>query len=239
MFLCIDIGNTRIKWAVYDGNDMVHYEVFERGFERRLDNLLEKYDISQSISSSTRKRARTFQDSVAERLPHIILSHETSIPIINAYETPETLGRDRLAGVVAAYGKKKNENSLVIDAGTCITYDFIDQDGVYHGGNIAPGVYMRLEAMHHFTDGLPLIDREMPEGLLGVSTKTAMQNGAVRGTLLEIQSFIEAIELRYGTVNVFLTGGDADFFGEKLNSEIFVAPKLILEGLNEILKHNA
>lgn len=239
MRLCIDIGNTRIKWAVFDERTMVHHDIFERNYESKLKELFEDYNIEKSISSSTRKKASSMEHLVGKYTDHTILDHHTKVPIVNMYKTPETLGRDRLAAVVAAHMQYPSQGSIVIDAGTCITYDFIDSKGVYLGGNIAPGVYMRLEAMHHFTDGLPLVERQMPTELLGTSTLTAMQNGAVRGTLMEIEAFLSTMSDKYGRLNVILTGGDAVFFGEMLNTEIFVSPYLVLMGLNEILIHNA
>lgn len=240
MRLCIDIGNTRIKWAVFDKDDnIVHKEIFENNYESKLEKLFSNYNIETSISSSTRKKASSMEQMVGRYSNHIILSHTTAMPFKNEYATPETLGRDRLAGVAAAHMQYRGESSVVIDAGTCITYDFIDNAGIYRGGNIAPGMHMRLAAMNHFTDGLPMVEAKLPESFLGNSTKTALQNGAIRGTILEIESFLLTMSKKYGALNVILTGGDADFFGELLNTEIFVSPNLILIGLNEILKYNA
>jgi len=237
--LCIDIGNTRIKWGVFDSDELVYKDAFQRNYDSKLKEVFEEFDINQSISSSTRKKASSMEKMVSQFTDHTILDHTTPIPINNLYTTPETLGRDRLAGVIAADAVYPDVASVVIDAGTCITYDFITSDGDYLGGNIAPGVQMRLQAMHHFTDGLPLINMALPDKILGESTETAIQNGAVRGTIFEIESFLHTMSKSYGKLNVILTGGDAIFFGELLNTEIFVDPNLILKGLNEILKHNA
>jgi len=240
MRLCIDIGNTRIKWGVFDGDEQVHYDVFERNYASRLQELLQQYDISSSISSSTRRQSKAMEQLVSSQVKgHIVLDHTVPVPITNSYETPETLGRDRLAGVVAAHMSDPTSAHVVIDAGTCITYDVIDDKGVYLGGNIAPGAHMRLEAMHQYTDGLPLVDMKLPAADLGTTTETAIQNGALRGTVMEMQSFVDMMCDRYSRLNVILTGGDAVFFGELLNTEIFVSPNLIMVGLNEILKHNA
>ncbi len=239
MKLTIDIGNTRIKWGVFDEDEMVHYEVFTQDYDARLNSVFDQYDIKSSISSSTRQHASSMESKVGKYTDHIILDHHTPIPIKNSYSTPETLGRDRLAGVIAGHSINKNKTCIVIDAGTCITYDVVTAAGEYVGGNIAPGVRMRLEAMHHFTDGLPLVDMVMPELIIGNSTETALQNGAVRGTKMEIESFLATMSDKFDEFSVILTGGDAIFFGELLNTEIFVCPNLILIGLNEILKYNA
>jgi len=239
MNLCIDIGNTRIKWGIFEEDSLVHKDSFQRNYTSKLEEVFKKYQIKRSISSSTRKKASSMEKLVADYCEHTILDYKTPLPIKNMYKTPETLGRDRIAAVVAAHAKYSQKGNLVIDLGTCITYDFISLNGDYLGGNIAPGVHMRLNAMHHFTDGLPLIDMKLPNKILGDSTETAMQNGAVRGTIMEINSFLNTMSDFYGELNVILTGGDAIFFGELLNTEIFVAPSLVLTGLNEILKYNA
>jgi len=240
MRLCIDIGNTRIKWGVFDGDELVHYDAFVRNYDSRLRELMSEFDITESISSSTRRKSKSMEQLVSSYIKgHIVLDHTVPLPITNTYQTPETLGRDRLAGVVAAYMGDGTSAHVVIDAGTCITYDVIDEQGVYLGGNIAPGAKMRLQAMHHFTDGLPLVDMKLPVDILGSSTETALQNGALMGTVMEMNSFVHMMSKQYSRLNVILTGGDADFFGELLNTEIFVRPNLIMVGLNEILKHNA
>jgi len=127
----------------------------------------------------------------------------------------------------------------MIDAGTCITYDFIDGNGQFMGGNIAPGIRMRIEAMHDHTANLPLVDPILNKNELGQSTKEALQNGAVRGTIYEIDSFIRLIENKYGISKTILTGGDAFYFVDYFKSKIFVVQNLVLIGLNQILKHNA
>lgn len=237
--LCVDIGNTRTKWAVFDEDALVYKDVFTADIEKKIKEIKERYSITSCMSSSTRKGAVVEQNILDEHFEHTVLSYKTPLPIQNGYKTPKTLGVDRIAGVVGARSIFGAENCLVVDAGTCMTYDFIQADGLYVGGNIAPGIQMRLKAMHHFTDGLPLVDMRLPDHWLGESTETAMQNGAMRGAILEIRSLIEAVTAQYHKVNVILTGGDALFFAELLNTEIFVSSNLVLTGLNEILKYNA
>jgi type III pantothenate kinase len=170
---------------------------------------------------------------------YLQLDHQTPLPIKNAYGTPETLGKDRLAAIVGARQLYPGENCLVIDAGTCITYDLLRADGVYLGGNISPGLAMRFKAMHAFTARLPLVEQGEIKDPIGQSTETAMRNGGQLGTVLEIEGFIRLFSDQFGSLRVIFTGGDADFFAKVLKIEIFVNPDLVLRGLNKILTYNA
>ncbi|KAA3636402.1 MAG: type III pantothenate kinase, partial [Bacteroidetes bacterium] len=127
---------------------------------------------------------------------------------------------------------------LVIDAGSCITYDILTQNGRFLGGNISPGKKMRLKAMHSFTENLPLPEESETDINWGNTTNTALLNGAHLGAVLEMQGFIELCNSEFGATNVFLTGGDADFFANKCKKKIFVHPNLVLTGLNKILNYN-
>jgi type III pantothenate kinase len=167
------------------------------------------------------------------------LTNTTALPFENRYTTPHTLGKDRLAAVAGAHALFPGENCLVIDCGTCIKYDLLAADGIYHGGNIAPGAHMRIQAMHHFTARLPEVVMEMPEQVVGNSTETALQNGALRGASLEMEGFIRLFEQQYSPLRVVLTGGDANFFKPFLTFSIdSIVPELTLHGLNNILIYN-
>jgi len=239
MNLCIDIGNTRIKIGVFDKGQMIHHDAFYTMSEKEVTELIEEYGIDRAISSSTRKTISAFEKRVKSKIELLRLTHETAIPIVNKYHTPETLGKDRLAVVIGCTKVYPNKNCLVIDAGTCITYDIIDANGNYHGGNISPGLRMRAEAMDTMTSTLPLVEPKYNSDYIGKSTETAMQNGIVYGTLLEMQSFIAMIKENFGEINVIITGGDAPFFEDLLNSKIFVHSFLVLEGLDVIINYNA
>lgn len=167
------------------------------------------------------------------------LNSTTKLPFQVAYQTPETLGRDRLAAVAGAYALFPKAHCLVIDAGTCITYDLLNAQGIYLGGNISPGWQMRLDAMHHFTAKLPRPAASAPAKWIGDSTESALLNGALQGLLWEIEGYIRQSTADFASINVILTGGDADFFAKKLKSKIFVNQNLVLWGLNKILNYNA
>ena len=167
-----------------------------------------------------------------------VLDHRLSFPFRVLYRTPKTLGPDRLAGIAGSLHHFPRGSNLVIDAGTCITYDMITKEKNYVGGNISPGIHMRLSAMNYYTDALPLINHFTNARSHGTSTTSALQAGAAWGAVHELDGFIQAYKKKYGRLNIVLTGGDAPFFVNRLKTKIFVAPNLVLEGLRKLLEHN-
>ena len=167
-----------------------------------------------------------------------VLNHDAKIPFKNEYATPRTLGVDRIALVSAAAIKFPKENVLVIDAGSCITYDFLSATNTYLGGAISPGIKMRFKALHHFTDKLPLLEKKLPENWIGDSTENSMQIGVIKGIQNEIEGYISLYKEKFKNLTVILTGGDADFLRDSLKNDIFADSNFLLEGLNYILEHN-
>ncbi len=238
MYLTIDIGNSFAKLAIFRDGEIVHKERHHKLLVGNVDKLYKKYPFTKAILSSTRVLDKRVVSAIKKRYDMFVLDHHTKIPIKNLYKTPETLGRDRLAAVIGAFVAYPKQNCAVIDLGTCNTFDLIDKKGIYHGGNISPGVDMKLKAMNHFTSKLPLPVRQFNDDPMGKDTTSALQNGAFWGTIFEIESFIQRMNALFTPLNVILTGGDAEIFGSKLKSKIFVAPNLVLNGLHEILKYN-
>lgn len=239
MNLAIDIGNTRAKIGLFDGSVLLEKQIWETWTLEKIKNLTTNQNVKNVIFSNVgRKMPEDMEAYLRQNFFCIELDTQTPLPIQNAYKTPETLGKDRLAAVVGAFEMFPNQSCLVIDAGTCITYDLLRWDGVYLGGNIAPGLEMRLKAMHHFTANLPLLTVGKTENLIGYSTESAMRNGAQFGTILEIQGFIDWSRSELGEINVILTGGSVEIFVKNLKSQIFVNPNLVLSGLNKILNYN-
>ena len=224
MNLIIDIGNTVAKLAVFDGDEQV--EIL-RGSNHSLDCikiLCHKYKIDKCIIASVITLSNTIKRQLSNvDFPILELTHKTPVPIINNYKTPETLGMDRLAAVVGANYLMPNRNILVIDAGTALTYEFIDANATYWGGNISPGIYTRFKSLSACCDKLPLIEKggDMPE--LGYSTETAIRAGVIKGIEFEIKGYI---------------AGDKFSFDTKLKSIIFADRFLVLKGLNRILNYN-
>lgn len=191
------------------------------------------------ILDSDRVRSRSHSDTATATTLLLKFDHSSELPIKIGYATPETLGLDRIAAVVGAVMQCPDKAVLIVDAGTCVTYDLLTADGTFAGGNIAPGIRLRLRAMHEHTGKLPLIDDagETPE--IGFSTETAMRAGAVLGVAYEIEGYIARLNKVYPDLFVFLTGGDALKLAAKIKSRIFVDENLVLTGLNRILQENA
>ena len=239
MNLIIDTGNTRTKLAIFK-NDVLQslLKVKTKKVLKQLNTLFEEFKISNCIISSV----TNIDDGVLDYLEKninflIILNSETQIPFKNLYTTPKTLGVDRIALMAASQKKYPNTNVLVIDAGTCITYDLLNSRNEYFGGAIAPGINMKYKAMHHFTANLPLLK---PKAVLkaGNSTKNTMHQGVINGTLLEIEGVISQYKKNNDNLTVVLTGGDTIFLAKLLKSSIFANPNFLLEGLNHILNYN-
>jgi len=167
----------------------------------------------------------------------LLLSSATPLPIRNLYATPKTLGADRLAAACGAWAIYPHQTSLVIDLGSCINYELVDEHGNYLGGIISPGVSMRFQAMHQFTAKLPTVQPSISAKLIGDSTETCMQSGVMNGILAEIHGFISKISDKHPSCNIVICGGDAHFFEDQIKETNFV-PDLVLIGLNSILSFN-
>lgn len=239
MNLIIDIGNTSAKLAVFEQGEMKELLRCSCLSLQGLEALCSQYPIKKGIVSSVVSLPEeTTQRIHSLPFPVLEFTYQTPIPIQNLYQTPETLGMDRLAAVIAAQSIKPSQPILVIDAGTCITYDFIDEFGNYHGGNISPGMDMRFNALHHFTNKLPKVDAKGEIPPYGQSTETAIRSGVMRGIEFEICGYIEELQKIYPSLFIFLTGGNGFSFETNLKNTIFADGLLVLKGLNRILEYN-
>lgn len=240
MKLVVDIGNTLIKLAVFDLDKIVYNATFEVFGEKEFRNLEKNFQPMSAIISSVREDNVKIIEIISSKIPSIFLDHNTNLPIENNYLSKETLGRDRIAAVVGASILFPNENVLVIDAGTCITYDLISKKKNYYGGAISPGLKMRLKALNHYTSKLPLIDlkeNHIPE-LIGNNTKNSILSGVIRGYAGEINSIIESYILVNNQLRVLVTGGDYKYFDKLLKYKTFAAPNLVFIGLKGIMDFN-
>jgi len=234
--LVIDIGNTRIKSATFNGSSLIGKHSFTDlpGLKEFLTGSTFDHCIVSSVSTDA--------SLVLPQLPvsgkKIQLTSTLGFPITIAYDTPQTLGVDRIAAACGAYQLFPGSDCLVIDMGTCITYDFLSSKGVYEGGAIAPGIKMRFAAMNHFTARLPLVEPIADAPLTGKSTETSMQSGVINGVLEEIKGFVSRYQSRYANLKTVACGGDLVFFENSVKPSIFVAPDLVLMGLNRILLHH-
>ena len=234
--LVIDFGNTLQKLAVFEGKQMSSRVTFQGLEEAGLKNYLkEKGPFNAIILSSVASHSPEIHKILASNALLVILDEKTLLPIANLYETPETLGNDRLAAAVGANALFRGKNVLSIDAGTCITYDFLTKNGEYLGGGISPGIRMRFRAMNAFTGRLPMVEPEDFESLIGTNTRDSLLSGVINGVCEEIKGTIGLYMKQYGEITTVITGGDHEFLHNKLKINIFAVPDLVLLGLNEIL----
>ena len=241
MNLIIDVGNTQVKLAVFGDGELMFNAVCKKDLLLvELQKIKKNFLIEQSIISTVAIFSEDELLEIKKIVPHIIqLSHKTPIPFKNLYSTPQTLGVDRVAIAAAAVSNYPDKNVLVIDAGTCITYDFVDEKGNYLGGAITVGVKMRYSSLNEFTDKLPLLDPKYPKSIIGNSTAESIHSGIVNGVLAEINSIINQYKEQYKKLTVVLTGGDTNFLAKRLKNGIFANPIFLLEGLNMILIYNS
>lgn len=234
MLLAVDIGNTKIKAAVFEDDVLLERFVFDKNdTEVTIENIFKSYtEITVSVISSVGKDAPELLLELGKRGRLVMIDRDLKYPFTNKYATPATLGVDRMvlsAGAVLLYPGK---NRLVIDAGTCVTYDFIDSNDNYLGGAISPGLQLRYNAMHNFTAKLPLLYPEMPKEYIGDATAGSMHSGVVNGMLYELEGFVEQYNEQYQGLTIILTGGDADFLAKRLKNTIFANSNFLLESLN-------
>lgn len=236
--LILDFGNTLTKIAIFIENQEVEVETFAKLSLADIENVVEKFKPAFAIASSVVAIPHEIEKFLKSNLDFIVFNHKTPVPVINKYKTPETLGLDRLAVAVASADMFKNSNVLAIDAGTCITFDFIDAEKNYLGGSITPGINMRFKALNTFTARLPLVKNQNFNGLTGTTTEESILSGILNGVIAEIDGIISLYHNDYGNLKVIVTGGDMNFFAKKLKSNIFASPNLVLKGLNVILNFN-
>lgn len=230
--ITIDEGNTITKLALFEGDDLVLKEN-NVSVERVLE-LASNCD--RLIVSSVKKDSE--YGALAEKKDVLVLNSITPIPVSNCYKTPNTLGNDRIALVVGATVHYSGHNVLVIDAGTCITYDFINAEQEYLGGSISPGIRMRYSALHQYTSQLPMLKTEEKAALIGGDTEESIHSGVINGVLAEIDGVIQRYIEQYPDVKVVVTGGNVKLFDKGLKNTIFASPNLLMEGLNKILDYN-
>lgn len=241
MNLIVDVGNTFVKFAVFDAGvlkDKIVVEIFN--FNTEVLSVLVRYPaINKAILSSVGRLETSHIDTLKMKVDVIELSHELSLPFTNKYATPKTLGVDRIALVSASVAQFSDRNALIIDAGTCITYDFINKNNAYLGGAISPGIRLRYKSLNNLTANLPLLETKFPNGILGDSTENSIHSGVVFGVLKEIDGVISDYAKKYEHLTVILTGGDTKFLSNQLKNSIFANSNFLLEGLNFILDYNA
>ena len=239
MILTIDVGNTRIKGAVFEGDTLLNTFVFlKTELQKSIWVILKAHKeltdlVIASVSDVEKQSFSVFNEAVNVHF----VSPKDPFPFVNRYETPQTLGIDRMVLVTGATLVYPNQNRLVIDAGTCVTYDFIDENDIYLGGAISPGLRLRYAALHNYTEKLPLLSLESPKHFIGNSTSESIHSGVVNGLALEIDGFINKYKEQYSNFIIILTGGDSEFLANRLKNTIFANSNFLLESLNQTFQY--
>lgn len=237
--LTIDIGNTSTNILLFDKDVVILRRKVKSLDVKLIERIVRKHKPVRSIICSVAKTPSAVRKFLSNNTAYLELNIDVGFPVKVNYKTPQSLGLDRLAGIIGAAKLFKGKSVLVIDLGTCIKYDFLTSKRAYIGGSISPGLRMRLSALHHYTEKLPLLEPENIRDFVGRSTKTSMLSGVQTGILAEMEGFISRYKKRYGSIKIILSGGDAGRFEGQLKIPIFAAPDLVCIGLNEILNFNA
>lgn len=240
MLLVIDVGNSRIKAAVFEENILLEKFVFQKEkLVEEINNIVDSFaKIKDVIVSSVGSIDENHFSFLNERVKIIFINHQSRFPFKNNYSTPSTLGIDRMVLAAGASLLYPDYNKLIIDAGTCVTYDYIDDKNTYLGGAISPGIKLRYESLHNYTAKLPLLEKKIPENLIGNSTKESIHSGVVIGLKNEIDGFIDNYISSNAKFIIILTGGDADFLAKQLKNTIFANSNFLLESLNLLYQYN-
>ncbi|WP_395047810.1 type III pantothenate kinase [Flavobacterium sp.] len=239
MILTIDVGNTRIKSAVFENNTLIEAFVFSiENFQTEIENILNlNKEIAVLVVASVGKLEKQAFESFSNRVKIYFISRESTFPFQNNYATPSTLGIDRMVLAAGAVLQFPKQNRLIIDAGTCVTYDFVDENNNYQGGAISPGIRLRYEAMHNYTAKLPLLSIEEPENIIGNSTNESLHSGVINGLTFEIEGYINSLMSKNENFIIILTGGDANFLAKRLKNTIFANSNFLLESLNNLYQY--
>lgn len=241
MTICIDWGNSRVKAGLFNHTDFMvkEYNFSHEEAVKNIAEIITEENIEKGILCAVAEVPENLYSFFNEEKGFMVLKHNTQLPIMNAYSTPETLGLDRIAAAVAAWDAHPNQNNLVIQVGTALVFSFISHTNIFRGGAIAPGIDLRLQSLHEHTAHLPSVSKDGLNTLIGYDTESAIRSGAVNGVLFEIIGAIQEYEKNYKDINITISGGDASLFVMKLKSEIFADPYLVLKGLNTIYNYNA
>lgn len=236
MNLIIDIGNNSAKFFLFKGEQLIlHTRKSNSSFDV-IDEWNRLYNIEKAIISSVIVETPELSEAISGlQCPVVRFSNSMPLPLEINYRTPHTLGSDRIAAAVGAWNEAPGRNMLVIDAGSAITIDFVGKDGKYNGGNIAPGIKMRLKALHEYTSRLPMVEKDGDTPTMGYDTETAIRSGVINGICHEIEGYINEFKQKYCDVLVFLTGGDEKPLKNRIKSCIFADKYLVAKGLNRIL----
>jgi len=237
--LVLDVGNSLLKIALFEKSELIQKFKFSENYKRNIEDIISKYKVTHSIISNVGRIDDSIINILKESTNLLLVSNQLKIPFKNLYKSKNTLGQDRLALVSAAAFNFPNENVLIVDVGSCITYDFKNNNNEYLGGGISPGISMRFKSLNTFTSNLPLIDFDSIYQLIGNNTKNSITSGVVNGTISEINGIIQQYREEFKNIRIILTGGDSNFLLKRIKNTIFADRNFLLIGLNKLLEDNS
>ena len=239
MNLILDVGNSLLKIALFKKSQLIQKFKFTENYKRNIEDIISKYKVTHSIISNVGRIDDSIINILKESTNLLLVSNQLKFPFKNLYKSKNTLGQDRLALVSAAAFKFPKENVLIVDAGSCITYDFKNNNNEYLGGGISPGILMRFKSLNTFTSNLPLIDFDSIHQLIGNNTKNSINSGVINGTISEINGIIQQYCEEFKNIRIILTGGDSNFLLKRIKNSIFADQNFLLVGLNKLLEDNS
>ena len=239
MNLVLDVGNSLLKIALFEKSELIQKFKFSENYKRNIEDIISKYKVTHSIISNVGRIDDSIINILKESTNLLLVSNQLKIPFKNLYKSKNTLGQDRLALVSAAAFNFPNENVLIVDVGSCITYDFKNNNNEYLGGGISPGISMKFKSLNTFTSNLPLIDFDSIYQLIGNNTKNSITSGVVNGTISEINGIIQQYREEFKNIRIILTGGDSNFLLKRIKNTIFADRNFLLIGLNKLLEDNS
>lgn len=239
MNLILDVGNSLLKIALFKKSQLIQKFKFTENYKRNIEDIISENNVTHSIISNVGRIDDSIINILKESTNLLLVSNQLKFPFKNLYKSKNTLGQDRLALVSAAAFKFPKENVLIVDAGSCITYDFKNNNNEYLGGGISPGISMRFKSLNTFTSNLPLIDFDSIHQLIGNNTKNSINSGVINGTISEINGIIQQYCEEFKNIRIILTGGDSNFLLKRIKNSIFADQNFLLVGLNKLLEDNS
>ena len=238
MNLVLDIGNSLLKAGIFKNNNLINYCEFNKDYFLNVKSILDNNPISHSIASNVSESNNKLIELLSNKTNLIEFNSSLNVPFKNCYQSKNTLGKDRIALVSNASKEYPKENVLLIDLGSCITFDFLNNKNEYLGGSISPGLRMRYKSLNNYTANLPLLDPKEIDYFIGKNTEDSIHSGIINGIISELNSTVEKYKSQYKKIRIILTGGDSKFLFKKIKSGIFANSNFLIFGLNLLIELN-
>ena len=238
MNLIIDIGNSLLKVGVFKNNNLIIFGEFNEDYFSNVKSILDKHPITHSIVSNVSQSNNKLIELLSNKTNLIKFNSSLKLPFKNCYKSKKTLGKDRIALISNASNEYPKENVLLIDLGTCITFDFLNNKNEYLGGSISPGLRMRYKSLNNYTANLPLIDPKEIDYFIGKNTEDSIHSGVINGIISELNNSIDKYKSQYKEIKIILTGGDAKFLFKKIKNSILANSNFLIFGLNFLIELN-